>query len=69
MKVEVAVGVEAEEEIETVGEEVDTPVEVEVLKTGWKQKEGPCKINDSIGQDMIPQIRVVGIEEGQEGKN
>ena len=69
MKVEVAVVVEAEEEIEIVEEEVDTLVEVKVQGKGWKQKEGPCKLNDSIGQDRIPQILVVGIEEGQEGKN
>jgi hypothetical protein len=66
--VKVEVGVEAEEEIEIGEEEVDIPVEVKVLKMGWKQREGPCKLNDSIGQDMIPPILVVGIEGGQEGK-
>ena len=69
MKVGAAVVAEAGEEIETGEEEVDVQAEVKALKIALKQNEDLFKINGNIGQDMIPQILVVGIERDQEGIN
>ena len=69
MKVGAVVVAEAGEEIETGEEEVDVQAEVKALKIALKQNEDLFKINGNIGQDMIPQILVVGIERDQEGIN